>query len=62
MSHHDSVRAQLHAIEALMRQHQLWQDNAPQPVPYTPLPLPPKAEGKSLGAALDPKKKQNTLA
>ena len=31
MSQHDSVRAQLHAIEALMRQHQLWQDNAPQP-------------------------------
>ena len=31
MSHHDNVRAQLHAIEALMRQHQLWQDNAPQP-------------------------------
>ncbi len=31
MSHYDNVRAQLHAIEALMRQHQLWQDNAPQP-------------------------------
>ena len=31
MSHHDNVRAQLHAIEALMRQHQLWQDNAAQP-------------------------------
>ena len=24
MSHHDNVRTQLHAIEALMRQHQLW--------------------------------------
>ena len=31
MTHHDSVRAQLHAIEALMRQHQLWQESAPQP-------------------------------
>ncbi len=31
MTHHDSVRAQLHAIEALMRQQQLWQGIAPQP-------------------------------
>jgi uncharacterized protein YqcC (DUF446 family) len=31
MTQHDSVRAQLHAIEALLRQHQLWQETAPQP-------------------------------
>jgi uncharacterized protein YqcC (DUF446 family) len=31
MTHHDSVRAQLHTIEALLRQHQLWQASAPQP-------------------------------
>lgn len=28
MTHHDHVRAQLHAIEALMRDHQLWQERA----------------------------------
>ncbi|WP_285293508.1 YqcC family protein, partial [Klebsiella pneumoniae] len=31
MTQHDSVRARLHAIEALLRQHQLWQETAPQP-------------------------------
>jgi uncharacterized protein YqcC (DUF446 family) len=31
MTHNDSVRAQLHAIEALLRHHQLWQATAPQP-------------------------------
>ena len=31
MTQHDSIRAQLHAIEALLRQHQLWQETAPQP-------------------------------
>ncbi|MND80925.1 MULTISPECIES: YqcC family protein [Gammaproteobacteria] len=30
MTHHDSVRAQLHAIESLLRHHQLWQEMAPQ--------------------------------
>ena len=34
MTQHDSVRAQLHAIEALLRQHQLWQETAPQPVAF----------------------------
>ncbi len=31
MTQHDHVRAQLHAIEALLRDHQLWQETAPQP-------------------------------
>ena len=31
MTHPDSVRAQLHALEALLRDHQLWQVTAPQP-------------------------------
>lgn len=31
MTHYDPVRAQLHAIEALLRDHQLWQETAPQP-------------------------------
>lgn len=31
MTHHDSVRAQLHAIEAVLRQHQVWQESSPQP-------------------------------
>jgi uncharacterized protein YqcC (DUF446 family) len=31
MTRHDNVRAQLHAIEAVLRQHQLWQAVSPQP-------------------------------
>lgn len=31
MSLHDNVRAQLHAIEALLREHKQWQKSAPQP-------------------------------
>jgi uncharacterized protein YqcC (DUF446 family) len=31
MTHHESVRAQLHVLEALMQAHQLWQFTAPQP-------------------------------
>ncbi|MCE9990502.1 YqcC family protein [Enterobacter sp. 186315] len=31
MTRHDSVRAQLHAIEAVLRQHQHWQEVSPQP-------------------------------
>jgi uncharacterized protein YqcC (DUF446 family) len=29
MTHHDRVRQRLHAIEAQLRAHQHWQDNAP---------------------------------
>jgi uncharacterized protein YqcC (DUF446 family) len=31
MTHHESVRAQLHALEALMQAQQLWQTAAPAP-------------------------------
>ncbi len=31
MTRHESVRAQLHALEALMREQQLWQSTSPQP-------------------------------
>ena len=34
MTQHDSVRAQLHAIEAILREHQLWQDMAPAPAAF----------------------------
>lgn len=34
MSHHDSVRLRLHAIESLLREHQHWQDNAPDASVY----------------------------
>lgn len=31
MEQSKKIRLQLHAIEALLRQHQLWQETAPQP-------------------------------
>ena len=35
MTRHDNVRAQLHAIEAVLRQHQLWQAVSPQPEAFS---------------------------
>ena len=34
MTHHDSVRQQLQAIETLLRRHDHWQSSAPEPAAF----------------------------